>query len=109
MTQYNPTTLKWTAPTKKVDGTDIEPGRGLAYTLLVDAVETLDFPGSLNPDGTYSAPLDQMLFTESQLYSITLKAFFTDAPTDKSAPSGALDIMFVSAVVPEAPLDFSAA
>lgn len=45
-------TFSWTAPTSREDGSPLDPTT-LSYRLYVDGVALVDFPGSLNPDGTY--------------------------------------------------------
>lgn len=108
MADINPEKLSWSAPTKNTDGSDItEP---LSYTLGVsddggEFVETLSFPGSLNPDGSYSVAFSELAL-EPGAHSIALRAFYVDQPEAKSGWSGALDIVLHA--VPEAPFGLAA-
>lgn len=45
-------TFKWSAPTQREDGSALDPTE-LSYRLYIDGAALVDFPGSLNPDGTY--------------------------------------------------------
>lgn len=108
MAKINPQEITWTAPTENTDGSPItEP---LNYTLGVhdgtDFVEQLSFPGSLNTDGRYTAPIDGLNLPPGAT-TIALLAFYVDAPDAKSAWSGSLDILL--GVQPNAPFGLDAA
>lgn len=78
----NPQTLTWQAPTENVDGTPID------YELVYDLGVTqgglweviAQFPGTLNPDGTYSAPLADFAFEDGE-HTIGLRSVRADLPS----------------------------
>lgn len=95
--KVNPKDLNWTAPTENTDGTTID--YGLAYELGVGVpggpyTAVASFPGTLNPDGKYSAPLPDLGLDDDVSYGIVLNAFNTLAPDLKSDWSGEVEIIF---------------
>ena len=92
--KINPTEISWTAPTENVDGTPVtEP---LSYTLGVhdgaDFVEQISFPGTLNADGNYTAPIESLNLPQG-VSTISLLAFYVSDPeTTKSDWANPLDV-----------------
>ena len=104
MAKINPTELSWLAPTNNTDGTPItEP---LSYRLLVDGVDFLDFPGTLNADGRFYEAVAPMAI-EDGAHTLTLKAFYVSQPALISDPSNPMDVI-LGVQPPEAPLDLLA-
>ena len=96
------TQLKWTAPTTNTDGSDIVGG--LTYNLYLwdagVAGAILSFPGSLNPDGQYGFPLDQIAaFDTDRVYDLSLTAVDDDG--DESDHSNHTEV--TRAMAPLAP------
>jgi hypothetical protein len=91
MPQVNPNRIIWRAPTQNVDGSAID--YNLAYELEVDGEAVVTFPGTLNPNGLYSAEFADMppIVGEAE---IALRAFDTDNPRRKSAPSQTIQVAF---------------
>lgn len=87
----NPRRITWTAPTENTDGTAID--YQLAYALLVDGEPVADFPGTLNPDGTYEALFADLPPIHGEA-EIALVAFDVAIPDRRSAPSGTLQVAF---------------
>jgi hypothetical protein len=89
----NPSRLSWQAPTENEDGTPID--YELVYHLGVEdpldgSFEVVaEFPGDLNPDGTYQTDLSQFSFGDGQ-HTIALRAVRADLPTLVSAWSNAI-------------------
>ena len=104
MASINPVRLKWTAPTKNTDGTDI--AGDLSYRLTVDGTVFLDFPGTLNPDGRFSESMDALGLSDGA-HTLTLQSFYVSQPSLLSDPSNSLDIV-LGVTRPDVPLDFSA-
>lgn len=50
--------ITWDAPTTYENGTPLPPSAILSYNLYLDGVNTLSFPGVLNPDGSFSHEFD---------------------------------------------------
>ena len=96
------TKLSWTAPTENVDGSPID--YALSYELQEDDVPIISFPGSLNPDGTYSVLLaDVPTFTRGD-HNLTLEAI-----SDTGVHSADSNVVVLTAdVQPGAPLNFFA-
>jgi hypothetical protein len=96
---HNPSKLIWSAPTERVDGTPISGVLG--YRLYLDGIAFADFPGTLNPDGNYEAPLT---ITEYGQYTATLSAIETyeDGKSRESAQSN--DVTFMITAAPKAPV-----
>jgi len=110
MPALNPQNLSWTAPTENVDGSPID--YPLAYTLGIGDpggpyTEVASFPGALNPDGMYEAPLPDFDFPEDVVQAIVLRAFNTQQPDVQSAWTNEVEI-FVTGKLPNAPTGFSA-
>lgn len=90
---FNPTVLRWQAPTENEDGSPID--YELGYELYVDGEATATFPGRLNPDGTYEqAVIDLFANTLYASYEVALKAFRVDQPAEKSALSNVVTYTF---------------
>ena len=104
MAKINPVTISWSAPTLNTDGTPIVGA--LSYRLMVDGVDFLDFPGSLNPDGKYYEDVAPMAIPNGA-HTLALKAFYVDEPSLISDPSGVLDII-VGVTAPAAPFGLAA-
>lgn len=104
MAKINPTEFSWTAPTENTDGSPI--AGDLSYTLMVDDVDFLSFPGTLNPDGRFSEDTVDMNLPLGP-FSITLKSFYISAPLLVSVPSNALDII-MGVGEPNPPFGFAA-
>jgi len=102
----NPTRVTWTAPTENEDGTPIDyelsydVGKKLADGSFVPIYTT---PGSLNPDGTYEAPIAEMGFEDGK-HEIAMRAFRVDVPTLRSVWSNTVQFE-VEVNKPGAPLD----
>lgn len=104
MAQINPTVVQWTAPTANIDGTAIsEP---LSYRLMVDGVDFLDFPGTLNPDGHYTEDTAPMGLPDG-LHELALKAFYVTQPLLISDPSNTIEIL-VGVEQPNPPINLEA-
>lgn len=98
------TEIKWTAPTQNTDGSPIT--QNLVYNLYIDGVNTMGFPGTLNPNGQYSFPLDQVAAMAAPGdYTLTLTA--VDEDGDESDPSNAIVVTSLSPV-PNAPAGLEA-
>jgi len=105
MTKINPLKISWLAPIENTDGTAItEP---LSYRMLVDGVDFLDFPGTLNADGKYEEYTTSMNLPSNEVLSITLKAFYASNPDIISIPSNVIEVM-LGVAAPNAPLELSA-
>lgn len=96
---HNPTKLKWSAPTERVDGTPITGS--LTYTMYLNGQPFMDLPATLNPDGQYEAPLT---IEEYGHYTVTLTATETyeDGKSRESAQSNSVE--FVITAAPKAPV-----
>jgi len=95
--------ISWTAPTENTDGSPIT--QALNYNLYIDGVNQLSFPGTLNPDGRYTFPLDQVSGMQLDAdYTLTLTA--VDEDGDESDPSNAIVVTRLAR--PNAPTAFSA-
>lgn len=96
---HNPTKLRWSAPTERVDGTPITGS--LTYTLYLNGAAFMDLPGSLNPEGEYEAPLT---IEEYGHYTATLTATETyeDGKFRESGQSNSVE--FVITAAPKAPV-----
>ena len=104
MATINPTTLSWNAPTENVDGSPITDP--LSYRLVVDGADFLDFPGTLNPDGSYSvATVD--LGLPNGIFQMELKTFYEEAPELISDPSNSI-VIGLGVTSPNPPTAFSA-
>jgi hypothetical protein len=106
----NKTKFTWIAPTENTDGTLID--YSLAYELGVqDAQDELQaisvFPGTLNPDGNYSALLSEFpVFNDFKQYTISLRSINT---VNSASSDWAASISFtLSAEVPKPPLALAA-
>lgn len=98
----NPIVIKWQAPTKNVDGSNID--YELAYELEVNGDVTASFPGRLNPDGLYEQDAEPLFEnTTSGQYTVRLRAFRVDQPDLMSDWSNVVIYTFDKRV-PEAPL-----
>lgn len=91
--KYNPTRFKWTHSGQRTDGS---PATALVYRAYIDGEAIADFPGTLNPDGSY-----EMLFadlgwqhTPGAVHTFELTALET-ATGLESAPSPAQEISWV--------------
>ena len=106
-TKLNPVVLEWTAPSENIDGTPIT--RDLSYRLSVDGTAVADFPGELNPDGTYGLHFSELgvIDLTQGTYLLTLQAFYTEDPALISNPSAPLTVEFLS-TRPEPPLGLTA-
>ena len=94
--------FKWTAPTANTDGSPIT--QALTYNLYVDGTPVLTFPGTLNPDGTYSFPIaDVSAMAIDAVYSLYLTAMDEDG--DESDPSNTITVERLAR--PNAPTAFS--
>ena len=97
------TQITWTAPTLNTDGSPIT--QQLTYNLYIDGVQSLNFPGTLNQDGSYSFPLaDVAMMQADGEYTLMLTA--VDEDGDESDPSGSLLITRLQR--PNSPAAFSA-
>ena len=105
MAKINPTEFSWNAPTTNTDGSAVT--EALSYTLQVDGSDFLSFPGTLNADGKYHEDTANMALPAGS-FSITLTAFYVDAPALVSNPSNAVTVI-VGLVNPDAPLALAAA
>lgn len=95
--KVNPENLSWTAPLTNTDGSLID--YALAYELGVGPVggpyvATASFPGTLNPNGMYEAPLPALALDDDVPYGLVLNAFNTLAPDLKSDWSNEVEIIF---------------
>lgn len=103
----NPTHIRWQAPTQEVDGSFIT--RELSYVLgVVDdsgvPQDVASFPGSLNPDGTYSVPVaDLPVFEQDGDYEIAMAAQYTDGSQARSAWSNRVVHSFDRPAAPARP------
>lgn len=104
MAKINPSEFSWSAPTENVDGSPIADD--LSYTLMLDGVDFLSFPGSLNADGKFFETTENMNLPLG-LSIVTLKAFYINAPTLISDPSNGIDIL-VGVGQPNPPLALDA-
>jgi hypothetical protein len=91
-------TFTWNAPTARVDGTPLSPSE-ISYRLYIDGVAIVDFPGSLNPDGSYSFKRD---FSHGR-YVATITAL--DSEGRESAQSNEVPFEVIS--LPVAPSNLS--
>ena len=99
MAFINPRTLRFTMPSNRTDGTSLE-GTALNANLYIDGVNVLSIPGELNPGGEYTLLFADLGWvpTPGAEHILYLTAL---ADGLESAPSGSLEIQFVSA--PQAP------
>jgi hypothetical protein len=107
MATVNPQKITWSAPTQNTDGTPIV--ESLNYRLVVDGVDFLDFPGTLNPDGKFEQELAPLNLPANQVLTLALKAFYGvgDQPGLVSAPSGSIEVI-LGVAAPEAPFGLAA-
>lgn len=103
----NPKTLSWTAPTENVDGSpidyDLNYEVGLVDIDTGDIVPIMTLPGSLNPDGRYEAPIDELMLNPGD-YTLALRAYEKGNESRESAWSDSR-VNFALMTVPTAPLD----
>ncbi len=78
----------------------------LEYILMVDGVDFLNFPGTLNQDGKYYEDTANMNLPDG-MFSITLSAFYVDEPVLRSQPSNPKEII-MGVTNPNPPLDLGA-
>lgn len=109
-----PTAFFWTAPTKNVDGTDINYELVYGFEARIAGAQVpfeqvYVTPGSLNPDGQYTAPLSDMPYFElGKSYEVGLRAIQKDDTTNFSARTNTLTFT-VTDKTPQPPLAFSVA
>lgn len=104
----NRTHLKWQAPTENTDGTPID--YALDYELgresNGDFVPLAVFPGTLNQDGSYSAPLADFAL-DYGTHTMALRAINRDKPHLISEWSNSISFT-LSTETPKAPFGLSA-
>lgn len=83
------TQLRWQAPTENVDGTPIDYPLdyelGIAAVPGAELIVALTVVGTLQPDGSYLAPLEEMPALETPgSYELGLRAINREAPLASS-------------------------
>ncbi len=108
--EFSRTELNWQAPTTNVDGTPIDypldyelGARDSANGPDGDITAMVTIVGTLQPDETYVAPIDQMEFGLGS-YDLALRAINRDEPEHVSAWSNTVPLTVTPDPTPAAPV-----